>query len=103
MGKTVHTKAVKELFEAILTLENEEECFRFFEDVCTVNELLSLAQRFEVARMLTEKHTYMEVAEETGASTATISRVNRSLNYGRDGYDMVFSRMESMKEMKPDK
>lgn len=100
MGKTVRTKAVRELFEAVLTLENEEECFRFFEDVCTVNELLSLAQRFEVAKMLTEKHTYTEVADQTGASTATISRVNRSLNYGKDGYDMVFSRVESMKKEK---
>lgn len=100
MGKTVRTEAVSELFEAILTLENEEECFRFFEDVCTVKELLSLAQRFEVARMLKERHTYMEVADKTGASTATISRVNRSLNYGKEGYDMVFSRMESMKDIK---
>lgn len=94
MGKSVRTEAVSELFQAILTLENEEECFDFFEDVCTVNELLSLAQRFEVAKMLKEGHTYMEVAEKTGASTATISRVNRSLNYGKDGYEMVFSRMK---------
>lgn len=93
MGKSVRTQAVSELFEAVLTLENEEECFNFFEDVCTVNELLSLAQRFEVAKMLKEGHTYMEVAEQTGASTATISRVNRSLNYGKDGYEMVFGRM----------
>ncbi|MCM1181005.1 MAG: YerC/YecD family TrpR-related protein [Clostridium sp.] len=93
MGKSVRTQAVSELFEAVLTLENEEECFDFFEDVCTVNELLSLAQRFEVAKMLKEGHTYMEVAEQTGASTATISRVNRSLNYGKDGYEMVFGRM----------
>lgn len=97
MGKSVRTEAVSELFEAILTLENEEECFDFFEDVCTVNELLSLAQRFEVAKMLKDGHTYMEVAEKTGASTATISRVNRSLNYGKDGYEMVFSRMKSRK------
>lgn len=94
MGKSVHTQAVNELFEAILTLENQEECFAFFEDVCTVNELLSLAQRFEVAKMLKEGNTYMEVAERTGASTATISRVNRSLNYGKDGYEMVFARMK---------
>ena len=94
MGKTVHTEAVKDLFEAILTLENEDECFSFFEDVCTVNELLSLSQRFEVAKMLREQKTYLDIAEKTGASTATISRVNRSLNYGNDGYDMVFSRME---------
>ncbi|MCM1159112.1 MAG: YerC/YecD family TrpR-related protein [Bacteroidales bacterium] len=95
MGKSVRTQAVSELFEAILTLENEEECFNFFEDVCTVNELLSLAQRFEVAKMLKDGCTYMEVAEKTGASTATISRVNRSLNYGKDGYEMVFARIKN--------
>mgnify|MGYP002626897334 FL=1 len=98
MGKEIRTKAVKEMFEAVLTLENEEECYAFFEDVCTVNELLTLAQRFEVAKMLTEGHTYLEVAEETGASTATISRVNRSLNYGGgEGYQIVFERMKNKK------
>ena len=94
MSKTVHTEAVKHLFEAVLQLENVEECYQFFEDVCTINELLSLSQRFEVAKMLTENKTYLEIAKQTGASTATISRVNRSLNYGNDGYQMVFSRME---------
>ncbi len=93
MGKTIRTDAVKDLFEAILTLENVDECFNFFEDVCTVNEVLSIAQRFAVAKMLKENKTYLEVAKETGASTATISRVNRSLNYGNDGYDMVLARM----------
>lgn len=93
MGKTIHTKAVDHLFQAVLSLENAEECYTFFEDICTVNELLSLSQRFEVAKMLREKRTYLEIAEKTGASTATISRVNRSLNYGNDGYDMVFSRV----------
>ena len=83
MSKTVHTEAVKHLFEAVLQLENVEECYQFFEDVCTINELLSLSQRFEVAKMLTENKTYLEIAEQTGASTATISRVNRSLNYAR--------------------
>lgn len=97
MGKTVHTEAVEDLFKAILTLESEEECYKFFEDVCTVNELLSIAQRFAVARMLKEKYTYLEVAEKTGASTATISRVNRSLNYGQDGYELVFGRMDKEK------
>ena len=82
-----------ELFTAILTLENTEECYAFFEDICTINELLSLSQRFEVAKMLREHKTYLEIAEKTGASTATISRVNRSLNYGNDGYDMVFERI----------
>jgi TrpR-related protein YerC/YecD len=94
MGKDIRTESVSQLFEAILTLQNKDECFDFFEDLCTVNELLSLAQRFQVAKMLREDHTYLEVAEKTGASTATISRVNRSLNYGNDGYDMVFSRMK---------
>ncbi len=94
MSKQIRTKAVDHLFEAILQLRDKEECYHFFEDVCTVNELLSLSQRFEVAKMLTENRTYLEIAEETGASTATISRVNRSLNYGSDGYQMVFSRME---------
>ena len=92
MGKTVRTQAVDDLFDAILSLENREECYQFFTDVCTVNELLSVAQRFEVARMLTEKKTYIEIAEKTGASTATISRVNRSLIYGSDGYEIVFGR-----------
>lgn len=94
MSKTIRTAAVEHLFEAILQLRDKEECYLFFEDVCTVNELLSLSQRFEVAKMLTENKTYLEIAEQTGASTATISRVNRSLNYGNDGYQMVFKRLE---------
>ncbi len=93
MSKKLRTEAVDHLFEAILSLENKEECYKFFEDVCTVNELLSLSQRFEVARMLRMQKTYLDIAEQTGASTATISMVNRSLNYGNDGYDMVFARM----------
>ena len=82
----------------IKTEDNAEECYSFFEDVCTVNELLSLSQRYEVARMLRQKKTYLEIAEKTGASTATISRVNRSLNYGNDGYDMVFARLGQAKD-----
>ena len=85
MSKKIRTEAVDYLFQAILSLENKEECYTFFEDICTINELLSLSQRFEVARMLREQKTYLEIAEKTGASTATISRVNRSLNYGNDG------------------
>lgn len=88
------------LFEAILALKSVEECYSFFEDVCTVNELLSFSQRYEVAKMLREKKTYLEIAEKTGASTATISRVNRSLNYGSDGYDMIFARLNEAKEEK---
>lgn len=94
MGKNIRTDAVDALFEAVMCLKSKEECYLFFEDVCTVNELLSLSQRFEVARMLKEKRTYLEIAEKTGASTATISRVNRSLNYGNDGYEMVLRRMQ---------
>ena len=94
MNKKIQTNIVDHLFEAILCLENKEECYSFFEDLCTVNELLSLSQRFEVASMLKNHKTYLEIAEETGASTATISRVNRSLNYGNDGYDLVFKRIE---------
>ena len=94
MSKNIRTKAVDKLFDAILSLKDKEECYRFFEDVCTINELLSLSQRFEVAKMLRERKTYLEIAEKTGASTATISRVNRSLNYGNDGYEMVFSRLK---------
>lgn len=93
MSKKIRTEAVDYLFKAILSLENKEECYTFFEDICTINELLSLSQRFEVAKMLREQKTYLEIAEKTGASTATISRVNRSLNYGNDGYDMVFERI----------
>ena len=94
MVKQLKSEPVDHLFEAILTLKSKEECYSFFEDVCTVNELLSLSQRFEVAAMLKEHKTYLEIAEKTGASTATISRVNRSLTYGNDGYEMVFSRMK---------
>ena len=93
MNKKIKTKAVDHLFQAVLSLESVEECYAFFEDVCTVNELLSLSQRYEVAKMLREKKTYLEIAEQTGASTATISRVNRSLNYGNDGYDMIIERL----------
>ena len=96
MSKKLRTEAVDHLFDAILSRQNKEECYTFFEDVCTVNELLSLSQRFEVAKMLRDQKTYLDIAEKTGASTATISRVNRSLNYGNDGYDMVFSRLQDM-------
>ncbi|WP_026506831.1 YerC/YecD family TrpR-related protein [Butyrivibrio sp. MC2013] len=94
MNKKIHTDSVDHLFEAVLCLQNKEECYNFFEDLCTVNELLSLSQRFEVASMLRDHKTYLEIAEKTGASTATISRVNRSLNYGDDGYEMVFERIQ---------
>ena len=94
MNKKIKNEAVDSLFDAILTLKDKKECYSFFEDLCTVNELLSLSQRFEVASMLRDKKTYLEIAEKTGASTATISRVNRSLNYGSDGYELVFERLK---------
>ena len=93
MNKKLRTSAVSHLFEAILTLETEEECYSFFEDLCTVNELLSISQRFEVACMLRRHETYLQIAAKTGASTATISRVNRSLQYGSGGYDLAFERL----------
>ncbi len=94
MSKKISTEAVELLYQAILTLKDMEECHAFFEDICTVNELLSMSQRLDVARMLRKKRTYQEITEQTGASTATISRVNRSLNYGKDGYSIVFDRLD---------
>ena len=94
MNKKIMTPAVDELFDAILSLQSKEECYSFFEDLCTINELLSLSQLYEFASMLRDKKTYLEIAEKTGASTATISRVNRSLNYGNDGYELVFERLK---------
>lgn len=85
------------LFDAILQLKDREECYRFFEDLCTVSEIKSLAQRIAVAKLLHEKRVYTEIVAKTGASTATISRVNRSLAYGCDAYDMIFKRMEEEK------
>jgi TrpR-related protein YerC/YecD len=86
------------LFEAILLLENVEECYRFFEDLCTVKEIQAIAQRLEVAKLLKSNKTYTEIEAETGASTATISRINRSLNYGADGYKVIFKKLGIIKE-----
>ncbi|HEU4964281.1 MAG TPA: YerC/YecD family TrpR-related protein [Bacilli bacterium] len=86
-------KTVDQLFEAILKLESLEEAYMFFDDLCTVNEVQSLAQRLEVARMLRKGHTYNQIEAETGASTATISRVKRCLNYGTDGYKLALERL----------
>lgn len=82
------------LFDAILSLEDRDECYKFFEDVCTINEIKALEQRLQVAKMLKQKRTYLDIASTTGASTATISRVNRALNYGSDGYNLIFERIE---------
>ncbi len=82
------------LFKAILELENIDECYAFFEDLCTVTEIRSLSQRIVVAKMLSEKQVYSEIVRKTGASTATISRVNRSLTNGCDSYEKIFARMD---------
>ncbi|EIJ79808.1 hypothetical protein PB1_05567 [Bacillus methanolicus PB1] len=87
-------KQLDQLFKAILSLRDLEECYRFFDDLCTVNEIQSLAQRLEVARMLREGNTYHKIETETGASTATISRVKRSLNYGNDAYAIALDRIK---------
>ena len=81
------------LFRGILKLKTVDECYDFFEDLCTISELRAMVQRFQVARMLDEGRIYSDIVQETGASTATISRVNRSLNYGSDGYTLVFDRL----------
>ncbi|WP_142414357.1 YerC/YecD family TrpR-related protein [Hathewaya massiliensis] len=85
------------LFDAILSLQDKEECYSFFEDICTINEINALKQRLQVAKMLKEKKTYIDIANLTGASTATISRVNRALSYGNEGYDLVLDRLENKK------
>lgn len=85
----------EQLFQAILTLQNPEECAAFFGDLCTVQELKAMAQRYQVAVMLQEKKVYSDIVKETGASTATISRVNRSLGYGNDGYRLVLERLKN--------
>ena len=95
MSRNIHNERTDWLLDGILSLQNREEAYRFFEDLCTVNELESLGQRFEVAGMLREDRTYQDIAQTTGASTATISRVNRCLNYGTDGYVMVLDRMSN--------
>lgn len=88
------------LFEALLKLQTPEECYMFFEDICTITELQALAQRMVVAKMLSEKVTYQEISKETGASTATISRVNRCVSYGSGGYNMVLDRLEGTGDKK---
>ena len=94
MNSKIKDKNTDLLFEAILQLKTPEECYNFFEDLCTVPELKAMSQRLVVARMLTQKKVYSAIVEETGASTATISRVNRSLIYGCDGYKLVFNRID---------
>ena len=99
--KKLHTEEVDTLFGAILSLKNEEECYKFFEDVCTVKEILDIAQRLKTAKMLRGGSNYIEICAETGMSSATISRVSKCLEYGSGGYDMVMSRL-SGKDKKVD-
>ena len=84
---------IDDLFKAILLLEDEEECYRFFEDICTINEIHAIAQRLQVAKLLSEKKTYSHIEQLTGASTATISRINKCLVYGADGYKRILEKM----------
>ena len=83
---------IDKVFEAILSLESIDECYRFFEDICTIKEIQDIAQRYEVARLLTDKKNYNEITKATGASSTTITRVNKCLMYGNDGYKMVIER-----------
>lgn len=89
----IKSKQTDGLFEAILQLKDLEECYRFFDDICTVKEIQAISQRLEVVKLLVENKTYHEIEDETVASTATISRINRSLNYGSDGYKLVLERL----------
>jgi len=93
MNGKIKNEHIDNLFKAILEIKSSEECYMFFEDICTVSELNAIAQRMEVAQMLQNGSTYSEISEETGASAATISRVNRCLHYGADGYTLILKRL----------
>ena len=95
MIRRLKDENIEKLFEAILTLESLEECYDFFEDICTVDEIQGISRRLCAAKMLMDNRVYSEITSETGLSTATISRVNRSMKYGNGGYAMVFERMEN--------
>lgn len=93
MNNKIKEDVVDQLFKGILLLESIEECYNFFEDLCTVSEIKAMAQRLDVAKMLNEGQVYLDIAEKTGASSATISRVNRCLKYGSDGYHLILPRI----------
>ena len=95
MNKNLHDEQMKLLFEAVLSLENHDECSAFFDDLCTIGELAAMAQRYSVAILLRQGIPYHDIARQTGASTATISRVNRALQYGADGYKLVLGRKDN--------
>ena len=92
--------SVDELFEAILSLESIEECHQFFEDLCTINEIISLSQRLSVAKKLDEGKTFSAITSETGASSATIGRVNRCLSYGTGGYRKIIDKINTKEGLK---
>lgn len=96
--KSIHSEAADQLFQAILSLKNQEECYALFEDLCTIKELEAMSQRLETAIQLTEGKSYQTIYEEVGVSTATISRVSRCLNYGQGGYQMVIDRIKKENE-----
>ncbi|MFW6001655.1 MAG: YerC/YecD family TrpR-related protein [Halanaerobium sp.] len=98
MSRNIKDKFTEQLFEAILKLENKEECYNFFQDIATIGEIKALGQRLEVAKMLKEGYTYDHIVAETGVSTATISRVKRSLEYGEDGYNLILKRLNQNKD-----
>ncbi|MEG0914062.1 MAG: YerC/YecD family TrpR-related protein [Oscillospiraceae bacterium] len=93
MNDKLRSKALDNLFEAVLALDTEDECYAFFEDLCTVPELKAISQRYQVANLLLQNKVYNDIVKETGASTATISRVNRSLSFGSDGYKTILKKI----------
>lgn len=95
MSDKLKDKNLDFMFDAVLKLQSREECYAFFEDLCTVTELKAMSQRIVVAKMLRDKMVYSDIVSETGASTATISRVNRSLQYGSNGYERIFERLDN--------
>ena len=102
MNKLPKKPRNENMYKAILSLKTVEECMKFFDDLCTVSELLAMEQRFQVAVCLNNGMIYNDILAETGASSATISRVNRSLQYGNDGYAIVFERMKDLLEREPE-
>lgn len=98
MSRRFDDKEANAFFQAVMAIENKEECCDFFEDLCTIKELQAMIQRYHVARMLSQGKLYSEIVKETGASTATISRVNRSLTYGSDGYKVILERCKEQDE-----
>lgn len=98
MNKNLNQPKYEDMYKAILTLKTVDECMRFFEDLCSITELKAMEQRFHVAQLLDKGMIYNDILEQTGASSATISRVNRSLRYGEDGYAIVFERLRGQQE-----